>query len=399
MTARASLTVRGSAMCGVGAALVVGAVVTGLSGLLRVGVLVLALPLLALVLAQLARPRVEVDRTLVPSRVTAGGTARVRLGVRATSWAAPRHYRAEDARAPALGRPARFVVERRGDGWTTVTYALAPARRGRYTVGPLRVAGLDPLGLASGAGAMVPRRGAAGADEASLLVVPAVQELGAPARGSARSGTEGRSSPVAATSGETSAGARDYRPGDHVRRVHWRATARVGRLMVREEEEPLTERSLVLLDTSAAAWRTPAAFEAAVSAVASVVAVLGGDGSPVVLVHRLGATGGSTEALMEALAVLEPVRAGAGPRDPGAFPHVGGEDRTSVVAVLGDVGEEALARLLPLASRRVRASALLLGAPTAGRALRRAGWDVAEVSSGESLATAWARLGDAAGAR
>jgi uncharacterized protein (DUF58 family) len=45
--------------------------------------------------------------------------------------------------------------------------------------------------------------------------------------------------------GEVFAGVRDYRPGDQRRWIHWRTTARTGRLAVREQEEPA--RSPVVL--------------------------------------------------------------------------------------------------------------------------------------------------------
>ncbi|MCS7014947.1 MAG: DUF58 domain-containing protein [Gemmatales bacterium] len=46
-------------------------------------------------------------------------------------------------------------------------------------------------------------------------------------------------------------GLREYRSGDSPRYVHWRSSARVGKLLVREMEPPATEQVLVVLD----AWR------------------------------------------------------------------------------------------------------------------------------------------------
>jgi uncharacterized protein (DUF58 family) len=56
--------------------------------------------------------------------------------------------------------------------------------------------------------------------------------------------------------GDVFAGVREYRPGDPQRWVHWRTTARTGRLVVREHEEPA--RSPVVLVVAGA----PAAHEA-----------------------------------------------------------------------------------------------------------------------------------------
>ncbi len=397
-----ALTARGIGLCAVGAALCGAAAVTGVDGLLRAGVVALALPLLALALARLARPRLEVARSLVPARLPAGGTARVTLALRTSGWLAPRRLRAEDARSPGLGRPSRFVAERgAGGATTTVTYALRPAGRGRYAVGPLVATAVDPLGLVAAPPA---RTAGPAADVRSLLVLPAVEALPALPAGSAWAGSGERASLSVTTTGEHSAGAREYRSGDVVRRVHWRATARAGQLMVRQEEDPLQQQAVVLLDTGAAAWASPAAFERAVSAAASVVSLLGGGGAPVELVLRSSALVGTTDELLDALAVVAVEDAGSGPALP--FPALTGLGRSgtpaSVVAVLGQLGGDGADRhgpggvlplLLPLPQRGVRASALVLPPAGAGAgSLRAAGWVVAEALEGEPLAAAWSEL-------
>lgn len=49
---------------------------------------------------------------------------------------------------------------------------------------------------------------------------------------------------------EEFAGVREYRPGDHPRRIHWKMSARVpDRLLVREFEDPLVRDALILLET------------------------------------------------------------------------------------------------------------------------------------------------------
>jgi len=63
---------------------------------------------------------------------------------------------------------------------------------------------------------------------------------------------------------------RPYVVGDDLRRVHWRSTARRDELMVRQDELPWQGRVTVLLDVRRTT-HTPASFELAVSAAASVV--------------------------------------------------------------------------------------------------------------------------------
>ncbi|HEX9179188.1 MAG TPA: DUF58 domain-containing protein [Burkholderiales bacterium] len=61
---------------------------------------------------------------------------------------------------------------------------------------------------------------------------------------------------------------REYRPGDPLRRVHWRSWARTGRPVVKEYQDEYFVRSALVLDTFAGPQRE-AEFEAAVSVAAS----------------------------------------------------------------------------------------------------------------------------------
>ena len=45
-------------------------------------------------------------------------------------------------------------------------------------------------------------------------------------------------------------GVRDYMPGDPMRRIHWKLSAKTDRILIREEEQPLAGSVLLLLETS-----------------------------------------------------------------------------------------------------------------------------------------------------
>jgi uncharacterized protein (DUF58 family) len=62
---------------------------------------------------------------------------------------------------------------------------------------------------------------------------------------------------------------RDYRSGDTPRRIHWKAWARTGKLVIKEYQDEFFVRHALLLDTFPAG--DTAAFEAAVSVAASLV--------------------------------------------------------------------------------------------------------------------------------
>lgn len=82
--------------------------------------------------------------------------------------------------------------------------------------------------------------------------------------------------PQAWTAAAQVSGTRPYAPGDPLRRIHWRSTARTGELRAKETELPAAVRQLVVLDAAgagesagAALWADPA-LAAAVEAAAGL---------------------------------------------------------------------------------------------------------------------------------
>ena len=142
-----------------------------------------------------------------------------------------------------LGRSPRFLVERlaeRGDRGAALPGARPPP-------GPARA---RPAAAAAGRPVRARRaRARVGADTAPLLVVPRVRPLGAggPAGGHGGGGEGARR--TIAVHGEDDVSTREYRHGDDLRKVHWRATARTGELMVRLEERPWRAQATLFLDT------------------------------------------------------------------------------------------------------------------------------------------------------
>ena len=63
---------------------------------------------------------------------------------------------------------------------------------------------------------------------------------------------------------------REYAPGDSRRQVHWKSTAKTGRLMVRQYEESRRSRMAVVLGLAAAEYGSDGEFELAVSAASSL---------------------------------------------------------------------------------------------------------------------------------
>ncbi|PID98489.1 MAG: DUF58 domain-containing protein, partial [Actinomycetales bacterium] len=62
----------------------------------------------------------------------------------------------------------------------------------------------------------------------------------------------------------------EYIPGDDHRDVHWRSTAHLGTLMVRQFEDTRRAHLLVIFDTRASSWASENEFETGVSVAASL---------------------------------------------------------------------------------------------------------------------------------
>lgn len=136
--------------------------------------------------------------------------------------------------------------------WLARTYCV---RRGRYRLGPITLTSSDPLGL-------FPRQRHLPATS-TLIVYPATLELPGfmPPTGMLPGGEAMRRRTHYVTTNVSSV--RDYVPGDSFNRIHWRSTARTGRLMVKEFELDPTADVWIVLDldqtvhTGSAAWTAP----------------------------------------------------------------------------------------------------------------------------------------------
>lgn len=156
-----------------------------------------------------------------------------------------------------------------------------------------------------------------------LLVFPALIPVELPPPPIARGGADSRTR--VGRRGEF-LGLRELRQGDDPRDVHWRSSARAGKLLVREYEDEAHRRATIRLDDGVAGQdaATLAAFEHAVSRAASLAIAYLERGWAVRLVARgvtvpSGVGPAQTHRLLRALALLEPVPASrpwAAPDDP-----------------------------------------------------------------------------------
>lgn len=223
------------------------------------------------------RPRLSVVRRAEPDRVGRGEPATMTVTVHNSGRLRSANLVAED-RCGGLPVPVPVLRLRPGKD-TTARYDVPTTRRGVVPVGPLRVTRRDPLGLVSLSrpyGETVP-----------VWVHPRVHPLNVMPTGAGRS-LDGRVDSVPHGS-ITFDSLREYVVGDELRRVHWRTSARVGELMVRENVDTSLPRLVVLLDNRAVAHPRRSAglaesFESACEAAASVLTAAYRADLPVVLV-------------------------------------------------------------------------------------------------------------------
>ncbi|HSN06459.1 MAG TPA: DUF58 domain-containing protein, partial [Candidatus Angelobacter sp.] len=299
--ALALLTRRGRVVVTLGVAGVLVSVVLGQRDLMRVGILLLVLPMLSALLVARTRYRLASARGLRPTRVAVDQPATAVVRVENVSRLPSGLLLVEDAVPWLLGRPQRFVIDRlEPGGRRDVRFELRGALRGRYQIGPVSVRLVDPFGFCRATRQFTTTD--------TLTVVPATVPLPAIPVGGDWSGLGEARARAVASAGEDDVIPREYRTGDELRRVHWKSTARSGELMVRREEHPWRTRATVFLDTRAVAHRGDGAassFEWAVSAAASMACHLARRGYAVRVVDADGTLLRPGVAMSEALTGAE----------------------------------------------------------------------------------------------
>jgi uncharacterized protein (DUF58 family) len=381
--------------------------------LFRIGLLLMALPVLSALTTSRARYRLSCTRQLVPRRIQAGQVAEARVRLLNVSRLRTGLLLAEDLIPAAIagpGRRPRFVLESIEPGGSRdLSHQVEVDQRGKYTIGPLQVQVADAFGLAS--------IGRSFATKSTLVVTPQIIALPRVSMAGNRLGDGESGLRTVAAAGEDDIAPRAYRDGDELRRVHWRSTARYGELMVRREEQRWHNRALLLLDTRRKAHvgtGPDSSFEYAVNAMASIGVHLVGQGTETQLITETGdaaPAGPAAESLLERLAVIRTSRGTDLNRGLAALRT---SNRGQVIAIVGALSP-AQARLLAASHHGTSpAMALLLDGPhwaanrTAGRTADRtgdreppsaaasilmaAGWRVVTATGSTPLADAWREL-------
>ncbi|MGI8774792.1 MAG: DUF58 domain-containing protein [Actinomycetota bacterium] len=256
-------TGRGWLLACVGVGLWVAGRAFGSGPLEQLGFGLLGLVILALLSLRRGRHRLEVTRSVHPERVQAGREVKIEVTLSNEGKGPAPLLLLEDGLPPEVSGRARFAVNGIEAGSARKTgYSLRPSRRGHYPIGPLKVTVSDPFGIAT--------RSSTLGEVTPFLVYPRTEMLTLP-RDTGRRRTMASSAkrqPTGAT-GEDFYTLREYVAGDDLRRIHWGATAKRDRYMIRQEETPWHARATILLDDRAGSYRG-AGWERAVETAASL---------------------------------------------------------------------------------------------------------------------------------
>ncbi len=248
---------------------------------------------------------VRSSRLVRPARLRVGEEALVTIRLQHRGRGHSPVLRLTD-RAGRTGHVTLAVAPIPAGATREVTYRFPAVRRGVHTLGPAVLDVDDPFSLAT------TRR--SDDDRRSVVVLPRTWPLD-PLEGTpGGTPTEGSAPVVGRAAAEDEfAALRAYEPGDDVRQVHWRSSARLGRLVVQQYEQPWQRRTTVLLDLRRAAHDDDT-LERAVSAAASVVEHAAAHGELIRLVTTDGTDSGvvGAEAEEHLLDELAAVRASGG---------------------------------------------------------------------------------------
>ena len=396
---RRGLTTRGRCLLAGGIAAVVCAVILDERDLLRVGILAIAIPVIAWAITATRRTSLTASHQVQPTLIRPGTDGRITLTITNAGRSRSRQVEITEPATPDLTAGVHCLLPALKRGRSGVAnYRLQATRRGRFVLGPPRAQMGDPFG------AWEDSRTLPAVTE--VLVVPTVVELhGMPASTGSQSAASGRTT-VGTGGGEPDIGIRPYQRGDDIRTVHWRMSARHDDLMVRLNEPISHGGATILIDYRDLAHRGEGAgssLETGITLAASMALhLLTADHRVKLLAHNgevLADGHDIADDVLAKLAMVEPDGEGELSKDAISEPGL-------LIAVLGNM-DVSQARLLTAGRRRSSNSIAILldtaGWAPAGRVdpaaqaefagvageLTSGGWRVVTLRRSDDLAQTW----------
>jgi uncharacterized protein (DUF58 family) len=239
LRASAGLTSRAWTFIASGVGLMLGGLVASVAPLVQLGALLLLLPVAATLLTRPPGGGLTLERRLSARELASGDHLHVTVTVRGR-FPRGRSVLLEDLADPGLGGAHRFAVDGlTGQAISRPHYRVRVGARGVHHLGPMRLHVVDRFGMV--------HRVITVAGREEVLVTPRVTALDPLVLGGASVGRgTGHVGPLGAATDDVIP--REYHPGDEVRRIDWKASARTGSLMVRSEESPWRAAVTLVVD-------------------------------------------------------------------------------------------------------------------------------------------------------
>lgn len=229
------LTRRGWCTAAAGALLIFLAYILGRHEMMAIGAGLVVLVLASWLLVLRLRNNSTLTRVLLTANPAAGEITRLQLSCL-------------DQATVRESLPEEFGPGPEFTGPAELNYELVFRSRGIHLVGPAKQVLADPLGLIDG---MV--------DTGQTLAIPVNAQI-YPLERFASLGEKLLTGDARFSRSTTAdyydVATRDYQQGDSIRQVHWKATARQGKLMVRQENHVATAQALLVLDRTFEHWHS-----------------------------------------------------------------------------------------------------------------------------------------------
>src|SRR5690606_2589843 len=224
-----------------------------------VAAVVIALTLVLCALFLIGRTQYDVSLDLTRTRVVVGERA---VGALTLANRGTRAILPSRVVLPVGAGRGEFGIQRLAPGeQAEELFAIPTQKRAVVKVGPVSVVRGDPLGLFERAH----RRD----EPVDLYVHPKTVLFGGQSLGFLRD-LEGLPATDLSRDDVSFHALNEYQPGDDLRHVHWRSTARTGVMMVRQYEETRRSHFVIGLSRSSGDYATADDFELGISAAGSI---------------------------------------------------------------------------------------------------------------------------------
>ncbi len=416
------LTTRGQIFVTIGALSLPTVIAFNHRDLLWLSLLFLLAPVFGLLWLVCGNPKATSTRTLFPPQIAVDEDCQATLKLRRSSVfplgssaaldLAPTRIRRGKSSKPLTSREigklslgARYVVPRIAEiGTQIIKYPINGQQRGRYQVGPALMILHDPFRLAEARWLI--------GQPTELMVTPKIVPLtGARADSGGQVGDERHRAKGIDSSIDQMV--REYRPGDAMRRIHWKSSAHHQELMSRTDQQNWDQTGLILLDNRLDSHRgsgVDSSFEYAVSAAASIGKELLNSGFRVLIVTVDGMLTDTVWlpkqlAEQKLLTALTDVELSSLTNFEVIFDELLADRQLdSVIAILGSTELTDLVPVIQVTPARAKGLALLLDVATFGEPassatdlrlvqnLEASGWKAVVATAKSDLSNLWANL-------